>query len=148
MLKKADPSYFKNPKYKTPEDVLKKMKTCMSHFCCTIERHLQEACIKHLVEKKGFNIDDIVPSQDGFMILIDLYYDDIIKECEEAMFNSYGLRVELKFKDFDEACDIPVNTNHEVCDGIRQDEEYDPFLKMARFQVEQSLKRMCMRRML
>ena len=28
---KADPSYFKNPKYKTPEDVLrKKKKTCMS----------------------------------------------------------------------------------------------------------------------
>ena len=123
-VEKADPSYFKNPKYKTPEDVLrKKKKTCMSHFCCTIERHLQEACIKHLVENKGFNIDDIVPSQDGFMILERLYYDDIIKECEETMFNTYGLRVDLKVKDFDEACDIPVNTNHEVADDEDEDED-------------------------
>ena len=35
----ANPDYFTDPKYKTPEDVLrKKKKTCMSNFCCTIER--------------------------------------------------------------------------------------------------------------
>ena len=117
-VEEADPSYFKKPKYKTPEDVLrKKKKTCMSHFCCTIERHLQEACVKHLVENKGFKIEnDIVPSQDGFMILQELYYDGILNECEEAMFNTLGLELELKVKEFDEACDIPVNTSHTVCE--------------------------------
>ena len=52
-VEKADPQYFKNPKYKTPDDVLhKKKKTCMSHFCNTIERHLQEVCIKYLINAK------------------------------------------------------------------------------------------------
>jgi len=108
-VEKADPSYFKNPKYKTPEDVLrKKKKTCMSHFCNTIERHLQEACIKYLVDNKGFDLFKKVPCQDGFMILFDLWYDDILKELEQVVFNKIGFNVELVVKEFDEACDIPV----------------------------------------
>jgi len=110
-VEKADPSYFKNPKYKTPEDVLrKKKKTCMSHFCNTIERHLQEACIKYSVDKKGFNLMDIVPCQDGFMILFDLWYADILKELEQVVYDKVGFSMELVVKDFDEACDIPVTT--------------------------------------
>jgi phage/plasmid-associated DNA primase len=108
-VEKADPSYFKNPKYKTPEDVLrKKKKTCMSHFCNTIERHLQEACIKYLVDNKGFDLFKKVPCQDGFMILFDLWYDDILKELEQVVFNKIGFNVELVVKEFDEACKIPV----------------------------------------
>ena len=106
-VEKADPSYFKNPKYKTPDDVLrKKKKTCMSHFCNTIERFIQESCIEHLI-KKGFNILDIVPCQDGFMILQELWFDDILKELESAVFDKIGFQVELAVKEFDEACEIP-----------------------------------------
>ena len=108
-VEKADPSYFKNPKYKTPEDVLqKKKKTCISHFCGTTERFIQEACIEHLVKNKGFILEDVVPCQDGFQILEELWFDGILKEIEDVAFNKIGLNVEFKVKEFDEACDIPI----------------------------------------
>ena len=109
-VEKADPQYFKNPKYKTPEEVLrKKKKTCMSHFCNTIERHLQEVCIKHLIDNKNFNIhDDVVPCQDGFMIRENLWYDGLINECETAANNLFKFKMELAVKEFDEACEIPI----------------------------------------
>ena len=67
-IENAQPDYFNNPKYKTPEDVLqKKMKTCMANYCCTIERFLQEGCIKHLVDNRGFDICNIFTCQDGLM---------------------------------------------------------------------------------
>ena len=114
-VEKADPSYFKKPKYKTPEDVLrKKKKTCMSHFCNTIERHIQEGCIKYLVDSKGFNLSDIVPCQDGFMILFDLWYEDILKELEKVIYNKVGFNVKLDVKEFKEACDIPVTYTDET----------------------------------
>ena len=84
----------------------KKKKTCMSHFCNTIERFILESCIEHLI-KKGFNILDIVPCQDGFMILQELWFDDILKELESAVFDKIGFQVELAVKEFDEACEIP-----------------------------------------
>ena len=118
-VEKADPLKFKNPKYKTPEDVLrKKKKTCMSLFCGTIERHLQESCIKFLVDNKDFDLLDIVPCQDGFMIKFDLWYDDIMKELEQVMFDKIGFDIELKVKEFDEACDIPV-----TAEEVKEDDD-------------------------
>lgn len=116
-VEKSNPAYFKNPKYKTPEDVLrKKKKTCMSHFCCTIERYLQEACIKHLVENKGVNLMDVVPCQDGLMILRDFFFENILTECEDVILNTIGFKIELKVKEFDEACHIPINSANETED--------------------------------
>ena len=123
-VEKADPSKFKNPKYKTPEDVLrKKKKTCMSLFCGTIERHLQEACIKFLVDNKGFDLLDIVPCQDGFMIEFDLWYDDILKELKQVMYDKVGFDIDLKVKEFDEACDIPVTAEEVKEDDDEPEEE-------------------------
>ena len=76
----------------------------MSDFCGTIERHLQEACIKYLVDVKGFDLfNDVVPCQDGFMILFDLWYKGILTELEQAIHNKIGFPVELAVKEFDKA---------------------------------------------
>ena len=57
----------------------------MSNYCCIIERFSHEGCIKYLVANRGTDIRRIVPCQDGFMILEDLWYYNILKECEEEM---------------------------------------------------------------
>jgi hypothetical protein len=129
-VEKADPAIFKNPKYKTAEDVLKKKKkTCMSHFCNTIERYLQEACIKYLVDEKDFILQDIVPCQDGFMILFDLWYDGILKDLEKVMFDAIGFNMVLVVKQFDEAIDIPVVYK----DNVEPKNEVEPENEKYRF---------------
>lgn len=135
-VEKADPSYFKNPKYKTPEDVLrKKKKTCMSHFCNTIERYIQEGAIEYLVNNKGFVLqDDVVPCQDGFMIKIGLWYNDILKEIQDVVLNKIGFNVEFLVKEFDEACEIRIDDEEELIDGEETPVKSDFQLKCEDFE--------------
>jgi hypothetical protein len=42
------------------------------------------------------------------MIKKELWYDNILKELQDVVFNKIGFNVELLVKEFDEACDIPI----------------------------------------
>jgi len=95
-------------KYTEPNDLLKKRKrTTMASFYLTAERYLQETMIDYLVKTKSFNFKDIVPSQDGFMILEQLNYPGLVDECLLVVQNKFNFNLKLKIKDFDERFDIP-----------------------------------------
>ena len=112
-VEKADP--FKFDKFSTEEGRYDaKKRTCMSLFYQTIERHLQEAMIRYLVDEKRFKLEDIVPCQDGFMILKELYYPEISQECEMIIKTKFGIRIPVIVKEFDEAMDIPLLADHEI----------------------------------
>ena len=109
-VEKAKPDKFTLKNYKTEEGILaKKKRTCMALWLQTIERHLQESCIKHLTTNHKFELKNIVPCQDGFMILKSVWYDGILEDCNRVIENRMGFRVELVKKDFDEAIEIPLH---------------------------------------
>jgi len=83
----------------------------MALWCQTIERLLQETSIKWLVDVKGFQIEKIVPCQDGFMILKDLWYDDILIDVSNIIKESFNINITYINKQFDEAIDIPEFEN-------------------------------------
>lgn len=86
------------------ELLLEKKRTVAGLFYTTIERFIQETCISFLVNNKGFNLyDDIVPSQDGFMIKKQLSYSDIVSDLEHIIFHTMGFPIKIKNKPFKEA---------------------------------------------
>lgn len=74
----------------------------------TVERLFQERVISYLVEQRGFRLEYIVPCQDGFMILKDLWYDGIIKDCNDVIASTYGIEMKFIEKPFDEKIEIPI----------------------------------------
>jgi phage/plasmid-associated DNA primase len=79
----------------------------MSLWSQSIERLFQETAIKYLVDSKGFKLENIVPCQDGFMILKDLWYDTILEDIECVISDKYGISIKFLNKPFDEAIEIP-----------------------------------------
>jgi len=75
----------------------------------SVERLLQETAIKWLVDNKDFAIEDIIPSQDGFMILEELFYEGIIDDIETAIIEKWNIELTFVVKPFDEAIDIPID---------------------------------------
>jgi hypothetical protein len=104
---KSNPNKF--IKYTEPKDLLnKKKRTTMACFYQTAERYLQESMIDFLVVSKGFKLKDIVPCQDGFMILNSLNYNNIIDDCELVIKTKFNFNIKIKIKEFDERFDIPA----------------------------------------
>lgn len=97
------PSKVAKGEWKTLEE---KKRGVMGLWGQSIERLLQETAIKWLVENKDFNIENIVPCQDGFMILKKYYYEDIIKDIEKVIIDTYNIDIKFKVKEFDEKFDI------------------------------------------
>jgi hypothetical protein len=62
--------------------------------------------ISYLVHNKGLILNDIIPCQDGFMILKDFYYENILYDCQNEILNNYGINIKLKIKEFDEIIEI------------------------------------------
>jgi hypothetical protein len=60
-----------------------KKRSVMGLWAQSVERMLQEVCILSLVERIGFDLNAIVPCQDGFMILKALNYDSILNDIEQ-----------------------------------------------------------------
>ena len=58
-----------------------------------MERAIQETMILYLTKEKYFKLEDIVPCQDGFMILKELFYENILEECERAILNRYNFNI-------------------------------------------------------
>jgi hypothetical protein len=95
----------------------------------SVEKLLQEKAISYLVEKKDFRIEEIVPSQDGFMIRKEYWYDGLIEDIQEVIKKSYNLNIEFIEKPFDEAIEIPAYSKI-----VRDFNEWDDLLsakKMA-----------------
>jgi phage/plasmid-associated DNA primase len=95
---------------KTPNE---QNRTIMALFAQTWERIIQEECIAHLVRTHpSVKLQDIIPSQDGFMPLkkqlqgIDL--TAIFKQFEDIQMNKFGFAIKWTQKPFDECIDIPL----------------------------------------
>ena len=74
----------------------------MSFWAQTQERIIQETAIQSL----GFNLEDIVPCQDGFMILKKLFYPTICDDLNRVIKEKLGLTINWVIKPFDEAITI------------------------------------------
>ena len=79
----------------------------MALWAQTIERLIQESAIKYLIDNKKFEIENIVPCQDGFMILKDLYKDEILSEINKHIYDTFKINIKFINKPFDEAINIP-----------------------------------------
>ena len=77
-----------------------KKNSYLSYYFTSIERHLQEECVKMIHEEYKVSLHDIIPCQDGFMILQEHYQPDMLPR----MNNEFG--VEWIVKPFDEAIDL------------------------------------------
>lgn len=112
-VEKYNPCKF--DKYTTPEGKEDaKKRTCMALWYQTLERHVQERMIIYLAEVKKMKLEDIVPCQDGLMILKELYYDGIIADCTNAVKNAFDIDISLIVKEFDEAIHIPSVEIHDI----------------------------------
>lgn len=103
---KYNPDKFKE--YTTEDSLARaKKRSCMARFYQTIERQLQETAIHYLVQVRKFDLSKIVPCQDGFMVLKELWYDELLEECMQAVNDRFGWTIPLKDKPFEEAIYIP-----------------------------------------
>jgi phage/plasmid-associated DNA primase len=98
-LRKYDPVKY--------ADVNQLQRSVMAMWSQTVERLAQEACAKWLVREKGVVLEDIVPSQDGLMILKEFWYDGILSDMSNVVRRDLDLGIEWAQKDFDEAITIP-----------------------------------------
>ena len=78
----------------------------------TIERNIQETIIKFLIRDKKFDIKDIIPCQDGFMILEKYYYENILNDCMKEIKDIYDIDLLLKIKEFDEKFELDEYTGN------------------------------------
>ena len=98
----------------------------MALWSQTIERLLQETAIKWLVDNKNFMVEKIVPCQDGFMILKELWYDNILTDISNAIKTRFNINIKFLNKPFDEAIEIPEFENDKTID------EWDDMLSYKR----------------
>ena len=104
---KALPNKFAD--FNEPSALLsKKKRTSMALFYQTAERYCQEAAISFLCHSKGFNLKDIVPCRDGFMVLGPLMYPTICDDYEKVVKNLFKIEVQFVKKEFDERFEIPA----------------------------------------
>lgn len=119
---KADPNRFSHKS--SPEELLNsKMRTTIALFYQTAERYCQEAVISFLCSAKNFNLKDIVPCQDGFMILQELYYDTICDDATKIIKNKFGFDLEFLIKEFDERFEIPKYITDKEQQQLKKEEE-------------------------
>jgi phage/plasmid-associated DNA primase len=97
---KADPNKWK--------DINEKKRGVMAMWSQSVERLLQETSISYLVEHKQFKIEDIVPCQDGFMILKELWYAEILTDIQMVLKTQFNISINYIQKPFDEALEIPI----------------------------------------
>jgi phage/plasmid-associated DNA primase len=92
-------------KWKTTDEAKRGV---MGLWCQSVERIIQETCISWLVDNKDFKIAEIVPCQDGIMILKELFYKGITDDLTAIIINKFNINVGWIVKPFDEAIDIPI----------------------------------------
>jgi len=98
---------IKHDPKKKYNDITQLKRSLLAFALQTIERWIMEECIQFLVSEKGFDLKDIVPCQDGMMILKHLDYAGIEADFERITLERFGLAVGWVDKPFDEAIEIP-----------------------------------------
>lgn len=130
--------YSNNPQIE--KDVLKhdpkkwqttneKKRGVMALWCQSLERQIQEHCIQSL----GIRIEEVVPCQDGFMILKKYFSPDIVDKLNKAVLDQFHLKLEWVVKPFDEK--INIRRVKSIKDQREIDKEAKEDLK-ARLQKE------------
>jgi hypothetical protein len=81
-----------------------KKRSIMGLWAQSVERMLQESCISKICSDFGFQLDGIVPCQDGFMILKREHKKnvDILKIMEKHISDTFGFDIKWEVKAFDE----------------------------------------------
>jgi phage/plasmid-associated DNA primase len=97
---KQDPN-----KWKTIDE---KKRGVMALWSQSVEKLLQETSISYLVDEKGFKIEEIVPCQDGFMILKELWYEGLLTDIQNVLRTKFNISLNYIQKPFDEAVEIPI----------------------------------------
>jgi P4 family phage/plasmid primase-like protien len=97
---------IRNIKLEKWNNIDKEKKGVFAIWYQTIERNIQESIISFLVKNKSLNLSEIIPCQDGFMILKKYYYKDLIEDCQNEIKNIYNIKISLKIKEFDERIEI------------------------------------------
>ena len=111
--------YNANPQIK--KDVLKQDKFkwkndneakrgVMALWSQTIEKTIMEECVRHLINTDKVRIEDVVPSQDGFMILKETDYPEIATELNTLIKEKYNIDIGWIAKPFDEGIEIPTHS--------------------------------------
>ena len=135
---KQDPN-----KWKTIEE---KKRGVMAMWSQSVERLLQETSISYLIEEKHFKIEEIVPCQDGFMILKELWYDGILADIQNVIKTKFNISLKYIQKPFDEAIEIPIYDQEKSfgewedilsakCLADRYKEEWDKFIILEEGQL-------------
>lgn len=96
-------------------DINEEKRGIMSLWYQSIEKLFQETAIQSILSNE-IKLEDIVPCQDGFMILKSFYNNNILKVCEESIFNSFGISVKFINKPFDEKIEIPIAEEGQTMD--------------------------------
>jgi phage/plasmid-associated DNA primase len=107
---KANPQMVKDLRKHNPAkytDIRQLKRSVLSFALQTLERWLMEACCSFLQEEKGFDLRDIVPAQDGLMVLADLNYEGMEADFTRIIQDKFGMMIEWLDKPFDEAIEIP-----------------------------------------
>ena len=107
----------------------------MALWSQSVERLIQENCIQYLVDNKQMPLEEIVPCQDGFMILKKYKYDTLCQDLETLIKKNFNIHVEWSDKEFDEAIEIPsydgeIRSNQEWIDLLSRKKLADMFCEM------------------
>jgi phage/plasmid-associated DNA primase len=78
----------------------------MALYAQSVERLIQEKAIAWLVSEKRLPLEKIVPSQDGFMILEEYWYDGLTDDINRVIEDEMNIPIEFVVKPFDEAIEI------------------------------------------
>lgn len=97
---KQDPN-----KWKTIDE---KKRGVMAMWSQSVEKLLQETSIQYLVDEKHFKIEEVVPCQDGFMILKELWYEGLLTDIQNVLKTKFNINLNYIQKPFDEAIEIPI----------------------------------------
>jgi phage/plasmid-associated DNA primase len=97
-VKKQDPTKWTNP--------AQECRGAMALYAQSVERLIQEKAIAWLVSNKGLPLEKIVPSQDGFMILEEYWYDGLTDDINRVIEDEMNIPIEFVVKPFDEAIEI------------------------------------------
>lgn len=108
---KADLEEFGGDYYKSKSED-EKERTVMALYIQTWERIIQEHAIAFMVRKYDIALNDIIPSQDGFMPLKSVILEKninittLLSEMKEDVKKTYNMEIDWAIKGFDEAIEI------------------------------------------
>lgn len=107
---KANPTRFvldTNSESNPLSELNAKKRTVIALYYQDIERAIQETAISYLCQNKGLNLKEIVPCQDGFMILKQYMYSSLCDDISLVVKNVCSMNITFINKPFDDGFFIP-----------------------------------------